>query len=98
LPADPSAAPQDLQELQAAVTKNLEALLPKDTTWAGSYPPRFDEVLSPPGDEGGYVGSAPEFDFDDPGFDYLPDFDYDPDFDPDFDDDMLDMFDFDIEA
>lgn len=116
LPADESAAPRDLQELQAAVSKNLEALLPKDTTWSGSYPPRFDEVLSPadaggyihPGSErgyidrgdeaGGYIGPAPEFDFDlDPGFDYVPDFDYDPDFDPDFDDDMLDMFDFDIE-
>lgn len=43
------------------------------------------------------MGPAPEFDFVDPGFDYVPEFDYDPDFDPDFADDMLDMFDFDIE-
>jgi len=93
LPTDASAAPKDLQELQVAVSKNLEALLPRDGTWTGSsYPPRFDEMLSP------YAARLeppePDFDLDlDPGFDYVPDFD----FDPEFDDDMFD-FDVDFEA
>lgn len=87
--------PPFLQELQAVVSKNLEALLPRDTTWAGSYPPRFDELLSPagPDDQGGrFLEPDPEFDFD--AFDYVPDFDFDPEFDPEFEEDMLD---FDIE-
>jgi hypothetical protein len=91
------ASPSLLQELQAVVSKNLEALLPRDTTWAGSYPPRFDEVLSPVGADatqhgGRYLEPDPEFDFGE--FDYVPDFDFDPEFDPEFEEDMLD---FDIE-
>lgn len=84
------------QELQAVVSKNLEALLPRDTTWAGSYPPRFDEVLSPVGADahgGRYLEPDPEFDFDF-DYDYVPNFDFDPEFDPEFEEDMLD---FDIE-
>jgi hypothetical protein len=104
MPTDPSAQPQDMQELQAVVSRNLQALLPKDTTWAaGSYPPRFNEVLSPvgpglngpglngPGLNGpGLDGPDPEFDLDglDPGFDYVPDFDFDNEPDFDFDPDL----------
>ena len=95
----------------------LQALLPKDTTTWGqagsSYPPRFDEVLSPSaagaGAGGGYIdppnpgfGDLDDVDDDlDPGFDYVPDFDfeYDADFGPldDFDHPELEDDVFDIE-
>lgn len=112
LSADQPAAPQDLQELQATLNRNLEVLLPKDTTWGESYPPRFDELLSPgamqpaganhPPLEDLGLEFEPDFDpeFDpefDPRFDYVPDFDFDPEFDPGFDDAAMDMFEFDLE-
>lgn len=86
---------QAWQELEAMVARQDPGrLLPAtNASWAGSYPPRMDEILSPATWQAeGFVHSSwsPDIDLPEPDFDLDA---FDPEFDFDFDDEA-DLFDF----